>query len=203
MAPVLFSAEYSDLKFQHARAGCSRKSGRISPGLGFDLHKENIITIIHGCTFHGLRCHACMSIPGVMLATHSTSLALAGSADGGGGGGGGGRWGESSPCLKSGVVVAEVMQMRRSVKQPWTRPTEGTSEPRFPTRNPPGEDPSAAALRPPQPCSFGRLDNFAFGEATMSCPRVPVLNVLGESGWRREERHLSVVALTWTTGPSD
>lgn len=32
-----------------------------------------------------------MSIPGgVMLATHSTSLALGGSADGGGGGGGGG-----------------------------------------------------------------------------------------------------------------
>lgn len=78
-----------------------------------------------------------MSIPGVMLATHSTSLALGGSAEGGGGGGGGGagRETESSPCLKSGVVVAEIMQMRRSVKQSWTRPTEGTSEPRFPTRN--------------------------------------------------------------------
>lgn len=72
-----------------------------------------------------------------------------------GGGGGARRETESSPCLKSGVVVAEIMQMRRSAKQSWTRPAEGTSEPRFPTWNQPAEDPSAEALRRPQPCSFG------------------------------------------------
>lgn len=92
-----------------------------------------------------------------MLATHSTCLRKVVVAVGRGGGEvgvlGGKR--EVPLGLKSGVVVAEVMQMRRSVKQAWTRLTEGTSEPRFPTQNQPAEDRSAEALRRPQPCSFG------------------------------------------------
>lgn len=65
-----------------------------------------------------------------------------------GGGGGAREEAERSRCLKSGVVVAEVMQMRRSVKQLWTRPTEGTSEPQVPTRTQPERRgaPAAAAL---------------------------------------------------------
>lgn len=59
---------------------------------------------------------------GVMLAAHSMSLG--GSEDGGGGGAR--RETGPSRCLKSDVVVAEVMQMRRSVQQSWTRLTEGT-----------------------------------------------------------------------------
>lgn len=85
----------------------------------------------------GLCCHACVSIPGVMLATHprrrrSQRLRMVVVAVGGGGGAR--RETGSSPGLKGGVVVAEVMQMRRSVKQAWTRPTEGTSEPRIDPR---------------------------------------------------------------------
>lgn len=41
-------------------------------------------------------------------------------------GGGARRETEPSRCLKSGVVGAEVMQMRRSVQQSWTRLAEGT-----------------------------------------------------------------------------
>lgn len=41
-------------------------------------------------------------------------------------GGGARRETEPSRCLKHGVVVAEVMQMRRSVQQSWTRLPEGT-----------------------------------------------------------------------------
>lgn len=96
-----------------------------------------------------------------MLASHSMSLALGGSKMAVGGGGGA-RGKQNKKVLLPAERIywmlercggVKIMQMRRSVKQSWTRLTEGILGPRSHLESTPGDDLSAKMLQKPQPCS--------------------------------------------------